>query len=90
MAFECSFQLFSYKSFANIPPKGGGGGGGQAPLPIGSSIRITPQVYYISILDTVKPLKTDTQIRVDGHLGKTDTKFWSLTVIHSFTVFKSL
>ena len=23
MAFECSFQLFSYKSFANIPPKGG-------------------------------------------------------------------
>ena len=28
MAFECSFQLFSYKSFANIPPKGGGGGGG--------------------------------------------------------------
>ena len=26
MAFECSFQLFSYKSFANIPPKGGGVG----------------------------------------------------------------
>ena len=23
MAFECSFQSFSYKSFANIPPKGG-------------------------------------------------------------------
>ena len=32
MAFECSFQSFSYKSFANIPPKGwGGGGGGWAP-----------------------------------------------------------
>ena len=28
MAFECSFQLLSYKSFANIPQKGGGG---QAP-----------------------------------------------------------
>ena len=26
MAFECSFQLFSYKSFANIPPKGGAPG----------------------------------------------------------------
>ena len=26
MAFECSFQSFSYKSAANIPPKGGGGG----------------------------------------------------------------
>ena len=23
MAFECSFLSFSYKSFANIPPKGG-------------------------------------------------------------------
>ena len=23
MAFECSFQSFSYKSFANIPQKGG-------------------------------------------------------------------
>ena len=29
MAFECSFQSLSYKSFANIPQKGGGGG--QAP-----------------------------------------------------------
>ena len=28
MAFECSFQWFSYKPFANIPPKGGA----QAPL----------------------------------------------------------
>ena len=26
MAFECSFQSFSNKSFANIPQKGGGGG----------------------------------------------------------------
>ena len=26
MAFECSFQSFSYKSFANIPQKGGGPG----------------------------------------------------------------
>ena len=26
MAFECSFQSFSYKSFANIPPKGGARG----------------------------------------------------------------
>ena len=25
MAFECLFQSFSYKSFANVPPKGGGG-----------------------------------------------------------------
>ena len=25
MAFECFFQSFSYKSFANTPPKGGGG-----------------------------------------------------------------
>ena len=31
MAFECSFQSFSYKSFANIPPKEGGGG----PCPLG-------------------------------------------------------
>ena len=23
MAFECSFQSFSYKSFVDIPPKGG-------------------------------------------------------------------
>ena len=23
MAFECPFQLFSYRSFANMPPKGG-------------------------------------------------------------------
>ena len=23
MAFECLFQSFSYKSFANVPPKGG-------------------------------------------------------------------
>ena len=30
MAFECLFQLFSYKSFANIPPKGRGDPG---PLP---------------------------------------------------------
>ena len=40
MAFECSFQSFSYKSFANIPPKdeerggGGGGGGGAGALPL--------------------------------------------------------
>ena len=33
MAFECSFQSFSYKSFANIPPKGGGGAGPPGPLP---------------------------------------------------------
>ena len=38
MAFKCLFQTFSYKSFANIPPKGGrrgGGGGGErgGPLP---------------------------------------------------------
>ena len=26
MAFECLFQSFSYKFFANTPPKGGGGG----------------------------------------------------------------
>ena len=25
--FECSFHTFSYKSFANILPRGGGGGG---------------------------------------------------------------
>ena len=31
MAFECSFQSLSYKSFANIPQKGGGGGGGRPP-----------------------------------------------------------
>ena len=31
MAFECSFLSFSYKSFANIPPKGGPGPPG--PLP---------------------------------------------------------
>ena len=23
MAFECPFQLFSFRSFANMPPKGG-------------------------------------------------------------------
>ena len=23
MAFQCLFQSFSYKSFANVPPKGG-------------------------------------------------------------------
>ena len=28
VAFECSFQLFSYKSFANIPPNERGGGRG--------------------------------------------------------------
>ena len=33
MAFECSFQSFSYKSFANIPQKGGGGGWHPGPLP---------------------------------------------------------
>ena len=34
MAFECSFQSLSYKSFANIPQKGGGGGGRPpGPLP---------------------------------------------------------
>ena len=35
MAVECLFQLFSYKSFANILPKGGGGGerGRPGPLP---------------------------------------------------------
>ena len=32
MAFECSFQSFSYKCFANIPPKGEGRGGA-GPLP---------------------------------------------------------
>ena len=31
MAFECSFQSLSYKSFANIPQKGG------APGPLGPS-----------------------------------------------------
>ena len=31
VAFECSFQSFSYKSFANIPPKGGGGWAPWAP-----------------------------------------------------------
>ena len=31
MAFECSFQSFSYKSFANIPPKGGPGPLGSLP-----------------------------------------------------------
>ena len=31
MAFECSFQLFSYKSFVNIPPKGGPGPQGPSP-----------------------------------------------------------
>ena len=33
MAFECSFQSFSYKSFANIPQKGGGGAGPLGPSP---------------------------------------------------------
>ena len=33
MAFECSFQSLSYKSFANISQKGGGGG----PGPLGPS-----------------------------------------------------
>ena len=31
MAFECSFQSFSNKSFASIPPRWGMGGGGMAP-----------------------------------------------------------
>ena len=31
MAFEWLFQSFSYKSFANVPPKGGGGGLGPSP-----------------------------------------------------------
>ena len=33
MAFECSFQSLSYKSFANIPQKGGGGAGPLGPSP---------------------------------------------------------
>ena len=33
MAFECSFQSLSYKSFANIPQKGGGGPRPPGPLP---------------------------------------------------------
>ena len=33
MAFECLFQSFSYKLFANIPPKGGGGAGPLGPSP---------------------------------------------------------
>ena len=32
LAFECLFQSFSYKSFANIPPKGGGRGPWAPPL----------------------------------------------------------
>ena len=34
MAFECSFQSLSYKSFANISQKGGGGGGTRPPGPL--------------------------------------------------------
>ena len=32
MAFECIFQSFSYKSFANVPPKGGARGPWAPPL----------------------------------------------------------
>ena len=40
MAFECSFQSFSYKSFANIPPKGGARAPWAPPLnpPLGITI----------------------------------------------------
>ena len=40
MAFECPFQLFSYKSFANIPPKGGGALG---PSPKSATAAPAPQ-----------------------------------------------
>ena len=39
MAFECSFQSLSYKSFANIPQKGGG------PGPLGPSPKSATEFY---------------------------------------------
>ena len=38
MTFECSFQSFSYKYFAKIPPKGGGGAGPPDPSPKCASV----------------------------------------------------
>ena len=39
MVFECLFQSFSYKCFANIPPKGGGPGP-QGPSPTSATARV--------------------------------------------------
>ena len=46
MAFKCSFQLFSYKLFENIPPKGGGGA--QAPWapPLNRPLNYTCSVIW--------------------------------------------
>ena len=51
MAFECSFQSFSYKSFANIIPKGGGGRGGWVPplnLPLNEVVQLPTYRWYFA------------------------------------------
>ena len=40
MAFECPFQLFSYRSFANMPSKGGGPGP-LGPSPKSATVAVT-------------------------------------------------